>query len=70
MTPDELMKPLSPIESAELSTAAAQVLTVAGVDLLRRLMFENDTLRANANAAKVEAYEGCCNLLSEDAEIS
>lgn len=63
MTPEELMRPLSPIEAAELSNAASNVLTVAGMNLLRRVLMENETLRTAANAGKVEAYDDVLRLL-------
>lgn len=45
MTKEELRKPLSEIELAELFDAAKQVLTQKGFDMLRRLTFERDILR-------------------------
>lgn len=57
MMPDELMKPLSPIESAELLTAASEVLTVNGANLLRRVLMENDTLRAERDKLETDNIE-------------
>lgn len=39
---DDLTKPLTEVEKAELSNACQYVLNPAGMNLLRRLMFELD----------------------------
>lgn len=47
MIPNERKKPLTEIEKADLFVACDKVLKPQGMNLLRRLMFENDQLRNN-----------------------
>lgn len=65
MTPEELSKPLTPIEHGELTNACSKVLTPAGMCLLRRLGFERDRLR-NAVAERTEK----CAKIAEQVAIN
>jgi hypothetical protein len=52
-TIEELQKPLSPIEAAELVIAAKKVLTQEGMALLRRLVFAADAVRDQKSEAAI-----------------